>query len=137
LSDDPFGAVKPKPKTAQKSKALDFEGLPPAPGAPSAEREAAAIMVGESLGYVSRESAQEKAIEPYLEASGSQGQPGTKQGAGGGSVVRRRPGGNVPMRSIFVKGPESDINEFVAFVNEKGYSAYWEAIRDLMANRPR
>lgn len=109
-------------------KKLDLSGIPAAAPDVSPEREAAAIQRGEELGFVPREagSAGPVVIEADLPRPGE-----------GGKVVRSRPGGRARQRTVYIKGPEEVLDEFVAFVNERGYSAYWEAIRDLMAERSR
>ncbi len=130
MAKSPFG-FGDKPK----SRNLDFGGMPQAPAEPTPEREAAALKRGEDLGFVARETKPDQA-PAGLEAAHAGSLAQNVQGRAGGSpVVRRRPGAKVPMRSIFVKGPETELNEFIAYVNENGYSAYWEAIRDLMARR--
>lgn len=107
----------------KKPKGLDFSGIPDSPPPLSPEREEAAVRAGEAMGFVEREPAFQnrngETLEPIRQ----------------GRVRRMRPKRRKDTAQIFIKGPADVVDDFIAFVNESGYSAYWEGLRDLLQQR--
>jgi hypothetical protein len=104
-----FGFDKVK-KPDSPDRILDLSGLRMNPPVPPVEKEKKALAKGEKLGFSSRES--ENAT------------------AGRGRVERRRQ--QTANRSIFIKGPEAVLDRFVAYTNELGVDAYWQALEKLL-----
>lgn len=118
MPNDSFGF------SSKKKGTLDLTGIPKGPPEVSPEREAAAIQRGEELGYVRREASVSvgeavSALQIHAPAPAQR-------------VTRQRVKRNENVRTVFVRGPEQVIDEFIAYVNEKGYGSYWEALRHLM-----
>lgn len=106
-------------------KRLDLSNIPAAAPAVPLDREEAAIKRGEALGFVGREPGAPEAHAAIVTASESDsGQRG--------KVVRKRPARRAGVRNIMVSGPEDVIDEFIDFVNTRGYSAYWVALKHFM-----
>jgi hypothetical protein len=104
-----FGFDKLK-KPDPPDRNLDLSGLRMNPPVPPVEKEKKALAKGEKLGFSSRES----------------GNATTGQGR----VERRRQ--HTANRSIFIKGPEAVLDRFVAYTNELGVDAYWQALEKLL-----
>jgi hypothetical protein len=110
-----FGFDKVKKTAHQSERKLDLSGLTMrAPEVP-ADKEKRALAKGEELGFTARE-------------------PGdVKQGEG--RVLRRHQ--RAPTRSLYVQGPASVLDRFVAYTNELGASAYWETLDKLLSEKGR
>ena len=89
---------------------LDLSGLSMKAPNPPVEKEKKALAKGEKLGFSSREP--ESAV------------------TGKGRIERRRQ--HAASRSIFIKGPEAVLDRFVAYTNELGVDAYWQALEKLL-----
>jgi hypothetical protein len=110
-----FGFDKIKKTTEQFERKLDLSGLTMRTHEVPAEKEKRALAKGEALGFRSREP-----VEP-------------KQGQG--RVLRRHE--RTPTRSLYVQGPASVLDRFVAYTNELEASAYWEVLDKLLSEKGR
>lgn len=104
-----FGFDKVK-KPDPPDRNLDLSGLSMKPPVPPVEKEKKALAKGEKLGFSSREP--ESAV------------------TGKGRIERRRQ--RAASRSIFIKGPEAVLDRFIAYTNELGVDAYWQALEKLL-----
>jgi hypothetical protein len=95
-----FGFDKVKKPAEQGERKLDLSGLTMQPPAVPADKEQRAIKKGEELGFTSREPSETK----------------ERKGEGEGRVMRRHE--RTPTRSIYVQGPASVLDRFVAYANE-------------------
>jgi hypothetical protein len=50
-----------------------------------------------------------------------------------GRVERKRQ--QTPMRSIYIKGPESVLERFIDYTNRLGVDAYWQALEKLLNDK--
>jgi hypothetical protein len=91
-----FDKVK---KPEQDERKLDLSGLTMQPPPVPADKEQRAITKGEEFGFTSREPSETK--EPKAQ--------------GKGRVMRRRE--RTPTRSIYVQGPASVLDRFVAYTS--------------------
>ncbi len=110
-------AKKPIEATAPIEKKLDMTGLDMAPPAITPEQEAAVVAKGDALGFGPREPV---ATPVALDTRPRQFT----------SPTRKRKA--VPTKSILVKGPEAVMERFVAYTNDIGAGAYWEALDVLL-----
>jgi hypothetical protein len=110
-----FGFDKIKKPTEQSERKLDLSGLTMRTPEVPVEKEKRALAKGEALGFTSREP-----VEP-------------KQGHG--RVLRRHE--RTPTRSLYVQGPASVLDRFVAYTNELEASAYWEVLDKLLSEKGR
>jgi hypothetical protein len=108
-----FGFDRVKKPPADPERKLDLSGLqmqtPPVP----ADKEKRAISKAEALGFKSREPSE------------------TKQGEG--RVMRRHE--RTPTRSLYIQGPVSVLDRFVAYANELKADAYWEVLDKLLSEK--
>lgn len=109
-----FGFDKLK-KSDPPDRNLDLSGLRMKPPVPPVEKEKKALAKGEKLGFSSRESSSRESENATM---------------GRGRVERRRQ--HTANRSIFIKGPEAVLDRFVAYTNELGVDAYWQALEKLL-----
>jgi len=115
-------AKKPVEITAPIEKKLDMTGLDMTPPAITPEQEAAVVAKGDALGFGPREVV---AAPVALETRPRQLTTPTR---------KRRA---VPTKSILVKGPEAVMERFVAYTNDIGVGAYWEALDLLLKAKQR
>jgi hypothetical protein len=108
-----FGFDKIKKAADQPERKLDLSGLQMQPPTVPVEKEKKALAKGEALGFSRREP-----IE-------------TERGKG--RVLRRHQ--RTPMRSLYIQGPASVLDRFVAFTNELGVDAYWQALEKLLSEK--
>ena len=110
-----FGFDKVK-KSAQRSEhKLDLSGLAMQTPEVPAEKEKRALAKGEALGFTSREPDEHKPQQ--------------------GRVLRHHQ--RSPTRSLYVQGPASVLDRFVAYTNELEASAYWEVLDKLLTEKGR
>ena len=112
-----FGFDKVKRPAEQGERKLDLSGLTMQPPPVPADKEQRAIEQGEKLGFRSREPSETK--EHKTE--------------GKGKVMRLRV--RMPTRSIYVQGPSSVLDRFVAYANELKADAYWEVLDKLLSEK--
>ena len=112
-----FGFDKVKKPAEQGERKLDLSGLTMQPPAVPADKEQRAIKKGEELGFTSREPSETKG----------------RKGEGEGRVMRRHE--RTPTRSIYVQGPASVLDRFVAYANELKADAYWEVLDKLLSEK--
>jgi hypothetical protein len=112
-----FGFDKIKKAAEQGERKLDLSGLTMQPPPVTADKEQRAITKGEELGFTSREPSEIK----ELKAEGK------------GRVMRRHE--RTPTRSIYVQGPASVLDRFVAYANELKADAYWEVLDKLLSEK--
>ena len=110
-----FGFEKVKKPVEQGERKLDLSGLTMQPPPVPADKEQRAITKGEELGFTSREPSE------------------TKERKGEGRVMRRHE--RTPTRSIYVQGPASVLDRFVAYANELEADAYWEVLDKLLSEK--
>ena len=110
-----FGFDKVKKPVEQGERKLDLSGLTMQPPPVPADKEQRAITKGEELGFTSREPSE------------------TKERKGEGRVMRRHE--RTPTRSIYVQGPASVLDRFVAYANELKADAYWELLDKLLSEK--
>jgi hypothetical protein len=108
-----FGFDKVKKSPTPSERTLDLSGLQMQTPAVPADKEQRALARGEALGFTSREP-----IE-------------TMQGKG--RVMRRHE--RTPTRSLYIQGPVSVLDRFVAYANELKADAYWEVLDKLLAEK--
>jgi hypothetical protein len=97
-------------KPANEERKLDLSGIHMTAPVPPVEKEKKAVAKGEQLGFSSREP--------------------DRPTRGQGRVERKRQ--QTPMRSIYIKGPESVLDRFIAYTNQLGVDAYWQALEKLL-----
>jgi hypothetical protein len=110
-----FGFDKVKKPAQRSERKLDLSGLTMRTPEVPLEKEKRALARGETLGFTSREPAEPK--------------------AGQGRVLRRHQ--RTPTRSLYVQGPASVLDRFVAYTNELEASAYWEVLDKLLSEKGR
>jgi hypothetical protein len=110
-----FGFDKFKKPAQRSEQELDLSGLTMQTPEVPAEKEKRALAKGEALGFTSREPDELK--------------------AGQGRVVRRHQ--RTPTRSLYIQGPASVLDRFVAYTNELQVSAYWEVLDKLLSQKGR
>jgi translation initiation factor 2 beta subunit (eIF-2beta)/eIF-5 len=117
MSSFGFDKVK-RPAEQEGERKLDLSGLTMQPPPPvPADKEQRAIEKGEKLGFKSREPSETK----------------ERKTEGKGRVMRLRE--RMPTRSIYVQGPASVLDRFVAYANELNADAYWEVLDKLLAEK--
>jgi hypothetical protein len=112
-----FGFDKVKRPAEQGERKLDLSELTMQPPPVPADKEQRAIEQGEKLGFRSRESSETK----------------ERKTEGKGRVMRLRE--RMPTRSIYVQGPASVLDRFVAYANELKADAYWEVLDKLLSEK--
>jgi hypothetical protein len=110
-----FGFDKVKKSAQPSEQKLDLSGLTMQTPEVPAEKEKRALAKGEALGFTSREPAEPRQLQ--------------------GRVLRRHE--RTPTRSLYVQGPASVLDRFVAYTNELGASAYWEVLDRLLSEKGR
>ena len=100
-------------KPANEERKLDLSGINMTPPATSGRKGKKALAKGEQLGFSSR--------EPDRPTKGQ------------GRVERKRQ--LTPMRSIYIKGPESVLDRFIDYTNRLGVDAYWQALEKLLNDK--
>jgi hypothetical protein len=110
-----FGFDKVRKPPEGPERTLDLSGLKMRPPEVPAEKEKRALAKGEALGFTSREPEEPKPEQ--------------------GRVLRRHQ--RTPTRSLYVQGPASVLDRFVAYTNELGASAYWEVLDKLLSEKGR
>ena len=102
-----FGFDKVKKPAEQGERKLDLSGLTMQTPPVSADKEQRAIAKGEELGFTSREPTE------------------TKERKRGGKWTLMRRHVRTPTRSLYVQGPASVLDRYVAYANELKADAYW------------
>ena len=115
-------AKKPVEITAPIEKKLDMTGLDMTPPTITPEQEAAVVAKGDALGFGPR--------EPVAAPVALDTRPRQLT-----TPTRKRKA--VPTKSILVKGPEAVMERFVAYTNDIGVGAYWEALDVLLKAKQR
>jgi hypothetical protein len=103
---DNINTVATEPK-----KNIDLSGLPKGVPAVSAEKDQRIIKQSEKLGFPSR--------EPVRKASEER-------------ILRHNKKPRPPKLSLYITGPASVINRFIAFADKIGADSYWQAIEKLL-----
>ena len=111
-----FGFDKVKKPTEQGERKLDLSGLTMQPPPVPADKEQRAIEQAEKLGFRSREPSETKERK-------------TREGEGNASARAN------PTRSIYIQGPVSVLDRFVAYANELKADAYWEVLDKLLSEK--
>jgi len=111
-------AKKPVEITAPIEKKLDMTGLDMTPPTITPEQEAAVVAKGDALGFGPREPVALDILTRPL-------------------TIPTRKRRAVPTKSILVKGPEAVMERFVAYTNDIGVGAYWEALDVLLKAKQR
>jgi hypothetical protein len=108
-----FGFDKVKKIAPDPERKLDLTDLRMDTPTVPADKEKRALARGEALGFTSREPTESK--------------------QGKGRVMRRheRP----PTRSLYIQGPVSVLDRFVAYANELNADAYWEVLDKLLSEK--
>jgi hypothetical protein len=110
-----FGFDKVRKPPARPERTLDLAGLKMRPHEVPADKEKRALAKGEALGFTSREPEEPR--------------------PGQGRILRHHQ--RTPTRSLYVQGPASVLDRFVAYTNEVGASAYWEVLDKLLSEKGR
>jgi hypothetical protein len=108
-----FGFEKAKKPGPEAERKIDLSGLEMQPPNVSPEKEEKALAKGEGLGFSRREPAESR--------------------RGESKVMRRRQ--KTTMRSLYIQGPVSVLDRFVAYTNELGVDAYWQALEKLLSEK--
>jgi len=101
MSSYGFGKTA-KPGPTPSDDTLDLSGISREPIVADPRREEAAVERGTALGFIDR-----------------------------GERPARRRRQTAPQGSIYIKGPKDTLDWFVEFTNERGHSAYWQAIAEF------